>query len=507
MENDVILYRTWQKSPIAFVSAMWSLTPQDIKPEYKDVVDLLKETAQWQEFRAEYFEPFIKGKHLTWQQWVMLLMVEHGIQGGNKKISIVSGHGTSKTSTVSLLILWYLFCFKDSQVGATAPTSDQIHTVLWKELSLWLGKMPQQIACLYEWSNGYLRIIERPNTWFARAKTAGKDNPEAMAGFHGEYVFLIFDEASGIDDVIFRSAEGSLTGENTLVMMISNGTRNEGYFYNTHHDDKNNWQTLELNSEDSPIVKEGYIQRIESLYGRESDEFNIRVRGKFPSSEQMDQSGWIPLITDAQITQVSDNVPFVGKKAMGIDPSGEGDDSSIWVLRDRFQARVVGVENTSNEKTVAKKTLDILKESEVSPEEITTDGFGIGMNVSRELLLLDHQMSINAINWGEKAEDEVYANRKAELCFRGRDWLIRGGAIAGDELKRDILSYKYKNQLNGKKIMMPKVDQKKLLGRSPDRGDAFFLSFLNKDATEVQGKVTRNGTNINIETFDPFAAL
>ncbi len=501
-DADVVLYKSWQKSPIAFIEAMWLLKPQRVKEEYNDVVQLLIETSQWQEFRPEFFEPFVKGKHLTWQQWVMLLMVEHGLKGGTKKNSIVGGHGFGKSTTLSWLTIWYLFCFMDAQVGATAPTSQQIHDVLWKEVALWLGKMPEPIKGLFEWTSGYIRIKERPDTWFARARTAGKDNPEAMAGLHGDYVFLEIDEASGVDDVIYRSAEGSLTGENTLVILISNGTRNEGYFYNTHHSDKDSWNTLELDSEESPIVEQEYIDRMESLYGRESDEFKIRVKGKFPSSEMMGDGGWIPLITDKQITQVSDNVPFIGKRMIGIDPSGEGDDSSIWVARDRFQARVVANEITSNEKTVAKKTNDVSKDLEVRPEDITTDSFGVGANVSKELLLLDHEMAINSINWGDKSEDEVYANKKAELCFRGRDWLIRGGAIAGDELKRDILSYRYKNQLNGKKIMMPKVDQKKLLGRSPDRGDAFFLSFFNKDATEAPSQQFRQK-----EPIDPFAAI
>ena len=501
--NDLELYRSFQKSPILFIEKMWSLEPQSVKPEYKDAVELLLQTNQFQELEEKYFEPFVKGKHITWQQWVILLMVEHGLKDGNKKISIVAGHGVGKSSVLSWLTIWYLFCFKDAQVGATAPTSQQIHDVLWKEISLWLGKMPQEIACLYEWSNQYLRILERPNTWFARAKTAGKDNPEAIAGLHGDYVFLEIDEASGVDDVIYRSAEGSLTGENTLVILISNGTRNQGYFYNTHHDDKENWQTLTLSSEDSPIVESDFINRIATLYGTDSDEYNIRVKGKFPSSEQMDEGGWIPLLVENQITQISDNVPFIGTKAMGIDPSGEGDDVSIWVARDRFQARVVATERTSNEKTVAKKTNDLSSELDIKPYDITSDGFGIGMNVSKELLLLNHEMAINSINWGDKSEDEVYANRKAELCFRGRDWLIRGGAIAGDELKRDILSYRYKNQLNGKKIMMPKPDQKKILGRSPDRGDAFFLSFMNKDVTEVQAKPQ----NIQSPPLDPFAAI
>jgi len=40
-------------------------------------------------------------------------------------------------------------------------------------------------------SNGYIRMGASPEDWFASAKTARKENPEALAGVHGEYV--VFD--------------------------------------------------------------------------------------------------------------------------------------------------------------------------------------------------------------------------------------------------------------------------------------------------------------------------
>ncbi|MEK6881073.1 MAG: hypothetical protein AABY22_15750, partial [Nanoarchaeota archaeon] len=103
---------------------------------------------------------------------------------------------------------------------------------------------------------------------------------------------------------------------------------------------------------------------------------------------------------------------------------------------------------------------------------------GIGANVAAEILLLDHRMNVTAINWGDDADDEeVYLNKRAECCFRGREWFIRGGGIVGDELKRDITAYQYQNSMSGKKKIMDKPRLKQRLGRSPDRGDAFFMTF------------------------------
>src|SRR6266481_7271936 len=109
-DEDKKLYKAFQQSPILFIEKTWGLVPQRDNSK------------------------FVKGKHITWQQHDILLAVEAAIQGkALKRISIASGHGIGKTTALAWLILWYLFCFKDAQVPCTAPTSDQIHDVLWKE--------------------------------------------------------------------------------------------------------------------------------------------------------------------------------------------------------------------------------------------------------------------------------------------------------------------------------------------------------------------------------------
>jgi hypothetical protein len=153
--------------------------------------------------------------------------------------------------------------------------------------------MPKPVREKYEWTNGYIRITESPETWFARAKTARKENPEALAGVHGDFVMYIVDEASGVPEEIFNTAEGALTGDNVLVILISNPTRLIGYFYDSHHKDKESWQTLGFSSIDSPLVDKEYVSRIISKHGEDSDEYKIRVLGEFPREDTMDDKGYI----------------------------------------------------------------------------------------------------------------------------------------------------------------------------------------------------------------------
>ena len=504
---DQEIMKQFQRSPILFCKSIWGLEPQKIKEECQTEVNIYISNGQWEKIKEQHFDRFYKGKNITWQQWLILLAVERAMVYGNNKISIVSGHSCGKSSCLSWLIIWYLFCHYDAQVGATAPTSEQIHDVLWKEVALWVGKMPEQLQGLFDWQTGYIRVKERPETWFARARTARKESPEAIAGLHGDYVMIIADEAAGVPDEIYRSAEGSTTGPNVLVLLIGNGTRNIGYFYDTHNDDKEikNWQRLTFSSEESPIVEDGYIERMESKYGRQSDEFKIRVLGGFPSSEQMDDKGWMPLIVDKHIGLGFEEMRFIGRKVLGIDPSGEGDDITVWVLRDNFHARVVATEATSNEKTIAVKTLDLIREHELNFSDVIIDNFGVGANVAKELLLLDHRANVTSMNWGEAANDEeLYLNKRAECCFRGKEWLIRGGNIVGDELRRDISGFYYRNTLSGKKQIMDKPKLRKRIGHSPDRGDAFFMTFYY--GTDLMDQAKQNAMNAPT-TSDLYSAI
>jgi hypothetical protein len=42
-------------------------------------------------------------------------------------------------------------------------------------------------------------------------RTASKDNPEALQGFHAEHLLFLIDEASGIDGIVFEVGMGALS--------------------------------------------------------------------------------------------------------------------------------------------------------------------------------------------------------------------------------------------------------------------------------------------------------
>lgn len=491
VEADVSMIKRFQKSPILFVEKIWKLIPQPIKPEHRDTVEKLVSEARLIEIKKEYFQPFIKGSHITWQQWLTLTAVELAIAGkASRRISIVSGHGTGKSGSMALILLWFLFCHKNAQIPCTAPTSNQMHDILWKEVSLWLKRMPKWAQEKYEWSSEYIRIVESPATWFARAKTASKENSEALAGIHGDHVLTLVDEASGVFDDIFETAEGALTGPNVLFMMFSNGTRLTGYFFDSHHNDSHNYQTLSFNAEDSPIVEKAFTERIAERFGRDSDEYSIRVTGGFGKEEGVDDQGYQPLLVDTDFKKAIDP-DLRGRIKLGIDPAGDGGDGCAQVARDNYKAKLLYFEKSNTSKTIAGAAVGFMKSHGITGNDVAVDNFGIGADVPLEIALADNNnpIRVNGVNVGDDAhEKDVYFNRRAELAWAMRKWIKTGGEIVNldNEFKEELLALRFRRTAGkiSKIELMPKRVMKKLRlnhGKSPNKADALMLTFNSSD--------------------------
>ena len=342
LEEQARIYLKMEQSIIYFVAQAWGLIPQPIRPEYQTrwELGLLLNFEDWDKFckgvTKDWFEPYVEGLHITWQQSLVMYGIDKSIKGEcSDRISIVSGHGIGKSCLSSIIILWYLFIHPDTQVACTSPGQAQMYDVLWKELKKWIDKMPPSMASMFIWESSHIRMKESPQDWFARAKTASKENTEALAGVHGDYVLMLVDEASGVEELIYETMEGSLTGRHILIFLVGNGTRSTGYFYDTHHKDKARWQTYAFSSLDSPRVDQKYVDNIIAKYGSDSVQYAISVEGKFPDEGVMDTGGYVQLFNEKDLHWVKfdPNWNPIGRTTCGLDPSGEGDDQTEWAVR------------------------------------------------------------------------------------------------------------------------------------------------------------------------------
>lgn len=87
-----------------------------------------------------------------WQKKALMDLAE------NPKVSIKSGQGVGKTGLEAVALLWFLCCYPYPRIVATAPTKQQLHDVLWSEVSKWMSKSPL-LSEILKWTKTYIYII------------------------------------------------------------------------------------------------------------------------------------------------------------------------------------------------------------------------------------------------------------------------------------------------------------------------------------------------------------
>jgi hypothetical protein len=128
----------------------------------------------------------------------------------------------------------------------------------------------------------------RPREELARRlHSLERHQPAAVAGQHnkGKRIVLVFDEASEIADIIFETAEGALTDENTEIIWILLGNPTRAAAASTtpvFGRQKHRWKswTWTRGRSKAPTKRRS---RSGADYGEDSDWFRVHVRGLPPA--------------------------------------------------------------------------------------------------------------------------------------------------------------------------------------------------------------------------------
>lgn len=485
MEEELKIYEEYATNPLKFIEDMFWLTPQKVLPDYELLLKECRATGDYGRIKSSMFEKFTKYENLTWQQVEIVLAVARAINWEDKrKIVVKSWHWIGKSSIISIIIIRFLFCYYHAVIGCTAPTQIQMQDVLWKELALWKDRLPDWIKELFEHTQNYLRVWDNDAdkaARYARARTAAKEHPEALAWLHSDNLMIIADEASWVPDEIFETAMSAMTNPNFIFLMISNPTRLEWYFYKAFTDNADTFQTMSFNSEESPIVDWWFIENIINDYGKDSDQYRVRVLWEFPKAWLIDDKGWIPLFDPNEITFIPEEQASYELKEfdkLWIDPSGNGKDFSSFVARNNFYAKRVAREQKSTEKSIAEKTVQIQAIlPRLKQEQIYYDNFWVGANVWQELA--KEWVFARWVNVGNQADDmATFLNKRAECYWRLKRECKQWFKLIWTAKERsDLLMIKYKRTEKGQIRIMSKEEMRKEYWKSPDDADALMLTF------------------------------
>jgi hypothetical protein len=398
------------------------------------------------------------------------------------RVAVRSGHKVGKSASAAAIALWFASTRPRARVILTAPTHRQIRTILWREIkALYLhSKVPL---------GGELNEMPEYGLQFADGREVVgfyTNEPEKMAGISGPAVLFIADEASGIPTEIYEAIEGNRAGGARLVM-FSNPTQTSGYFFDAFNKKRDYWRCIHVSSEEAAetgipgLATKEFIDEKRREWGINSPLYQVRIAGNFPEQ----QSNAVIALGDVERAVArwnemgEDRSPLV----LGVDPARFGDDSSAIVARRGQRVLSVSKVNGQNTHQTGARALEMSRQLRFGPGErphIRVDSIGIGAGVCDYLRDYHNKGEIVLVEVNVSAPARVegrYHNLRSELWFKAAEWLRGGGAIPSDgELESELVTPTYNFDLKNRLRVMEKAEIKKILGRSPDKADAFCLA-------------------------------
>jgi phage terminase large subunit len=440
-----------------------------------------------------YFQEALGLEPLPWQKNFLTALER------DDRVAAKSAHGVGKSTTLAGAALWFISTRFPCKVPVTAPTLHQLEDVFWAELAALFNRMPVPLRSQFELTQERLYMKARPKEAFVVARTARKEQPEALQGFHSEHLLFLIDEASGIPDAVFEVAEGALSTPGAKVGMGANPTRTSGYFFDTFHKSRSLWTTMTVSGWDlqgTPLWNAKMEENLRIRYGADSNAYRIRWLGEFPTGED---DAVIPLhLVESSIARDIGGYQDAAV-VWGLDVARFGDDRSV--LCKRQGRKVLEKLQTWRDKDSTQLAGLVTAEYRATPHnkrprEIFVDVIGVGAGVCDRLR--ENGLPAYAVNVAESpAMRDKYFRLRDELWWTAREWFEeRGGSLPDDdELVAELTTPKYEILGSGKVRVESKDDVKRRLleKKSPDKADAFILTFASQ---RTNGRVD---ADLNIE--------
>lgn len=450
------------------------------------------------------------------------------------KVTVRAGHGVGKTTALAIIVMWHLECFNFCKVPCTAPTASQLRLVLWSEINKIIRRSDEQadrdnlppglrLSAMFKVNQDQIMV---PGTeWYAVARTARREQPDALQGFHasdviitendkaiqrsstGGAILFVIEEASGVPDEIFTVAEGALTSKGARLIMVGNPTKNTGFFADSHlkAGHISTYTRLHFGVSESPLAEEGYRAGLVRRYGEGSNVVRVRADGEFPKQDD-------DVLISVESTEAAlnrDPIPpdYTVPCILGVDVARFGNDRTVYIVRQGRAIRHIEVHAKEDTMVTAGRALDIAKRYKAA---IHVDVIGVGAGVVDRLneQQADHGLTIVAVNVADAATiktnsldkrsnalpDDKFGKRemfprsmKEYLWLAMKEWfdyeepiLVDDGVDWGDyanDLAAECATVRYTFDSSGKIVVESKDSMKDRGLDSPDLAEALACTF------------------------------
>lgn len=423
----------------------------------------------------------------------------------NRKTAVKACHGPGKSWTAARVVGWLGSIHPAGSVSivTSAPTSQQVSKILWKELRRLHTKagLDGRIVGstgLDEWKVGAEVLA------FGR-KPADHD-ANGFQGIHDDKVVVVLDEACGIPAALWTATDTLVTNESGRILAIGNpdhplsefaticdGAPEDG----TSGWSKDGWWVITISIFDTPnftdeVVPPEVASRLPSKvwleerrhkWGVGSPLWTSKVLGQFPIDAAAGVVPW-SWLKRCQGEEATERIgPLRVPIELGIDVAGsEQGDKTIVQERCGSQAGRVWEVQSADPEVVLQLIELAVRES--GPSRVKVDAIGVGWGLMAPIRRTFPSLDVAPVVVSESApgEDSArFVNLRSFMWWEVGRRLSQDGAwdLTGvdDETLNDMAAPKYR-EVNGRIQVESKDDIRKRIGRSTDKGDALLLAFL-----------------------------
>jgi hypothetical protein len=372
-----------------------------------------------------------------------------------------------------------------------APLLKQAKAVAWDIFKAAAQPLRQHGA---EFNEAELRI-DYPTG--AQIRLFGADNPDSMRGLYLDGV--VVDEPAQIDPRLFPEIlRPALADRKGWATFIGTPKGRDGFYQVWSHAlTSPDWYTVKLRASDTNVIPPDELAAARSLMSESQYAREFECSFDEPDVDQFIPSTLVDEATKRQALPM-------GPKVLGLDVARHGDDRTVALVRNGDVVDDIDItvwRGLDTMQTVG-RVIQIITDRK--PDAIFVDGVGVGGGVVDRLRQLGYRCI--DVNGGHTASDDYrYANHRAEMWAKMKEWLAKGRIPAKDELANDLSAPTYSFDARNRLKIEKKEDMKARGLPSPDLADALALTFAQPVATkDVQQVRLKWGKGASAaDDFDP----
>lgn len=310
--------------------------------------------------------------------------------------------------------------------------------------------------------------------------TASNGNYENVRGMSAANLFL--DEAREYDKIVMDTAIPCLRGFGEPRVFVTSSPKGMNWLgvevKRRVREKDPQFMLITGTSYDNKALDKSFFSLMErNLTG---DFLRQELYGEIIDSDMEDTLFGYTLLDAAESKERAGRTWPDDLAVIGLDCARFGDDLTCGALRVGKQlvaVKMAAKTDTSQCVDLVRQLADVCKACGTRLDAVCVDAAYGGGVVD---MLRSLKYPVFEVNFAEASPDPNHYNMRAFMYFKAKEWMESGGHAANERLREDLSAQRYFISDSSKFRLLPKEMIKKALGRSPDLGDAFALTFYSK---------------------------